>query len=214
MAEIVVVPVARLVTSPALLMVAVAGLEELQATEAVMSCVLLSLNVPVAVNALEAATGILELAGVTAIVTSFAPVTVTFAVPLIDPEAALIVAVPEVMPLTIPLESTVATAVAEEPHVSEVSNCVLPSSKMPVAESCWLVPAAMVGVEGEIEIEVRCAATTVRLTESLKAPTVAEIVVVPAATVFTSPEVLIVATPGAEEFHVTFFTKSWLLPSL
>ncbi len=43
------------------------------------SCVLLSLNVPVAVNCLVAPTAMLEFAGVTAIETKFAPVIVVVA---------------------------------------------------------------------------------------------------------------------------------------
>jgi len=43
---------------------------------------------------------------------------------------------------------------------------------------------------------------------------VAVIVVVPAPTVVTRPELFTVATEVVEEFHVTPLTKSWLDPSL
>ncbi len=49
---------------------------------------------------------------------------------------------------------------------------------------------------------------------SLNAPTVAVIVVEPAATVMAMPELLMVVTDGDEELQVTPVDKSWLLPSL
>ena len=75
-------------------MVATAGLEELQSTVVVMSCVLLSSNVPVAVNCRMVSTLMLELGGVTAIETRVAAVTVKDAVPLTAPEVAVMVAEP------------------------------------------------------------------------------------------------------------------------
>jgi len=61
------------------------------------------------------------------------------------------------------------------------SSCVLPSSKMPVAVNGCNVPTAIVAVAGKTDIEVRCAGTTVRVVESVSEPTVAGMVVVPAA---------------------------------
>ena len=49
---------------------------------------------------------------------------------------------------------------------------------------------------------------------SLNAPTVAVIVVEPAATVVAMPELLMVVTDGDDDAHVTPVAKSWLLPSL
>ena len=46
------------------------------------------------------------------------------------------------------------------------------------------------------------------------APKAASIVVCPTATALASPVVLIVATPGADELHVTLVVRSWVLPSL
>jgi len=86
---------------------------------------------------------------------------------------------------------------------------VLPSSKLPVAVNCWRVPAAREIVGGATEIEVRCAFTTVRVTLSLKLPTVAVIVVVPALAVVANPEeASILATPVADEPQLTPFTRS------
>ena len=49
---------------------------------------------------------------------------------------------------------------------------------------------------------------------SLNAPTVAVIVVAPAATEVAMPELLTVVTDGDEELQVTPVDRSWLLPSL
>lgn len=142
-ALIVVLPLATLVTSPTLLIVAVVGLEELQTTELEMSCVLLSLKLPVAVNCLVVPTGMFEVAGVTTIETKLAAVIVSDAVPLTEPEAAVIVVVPAPALFTSPFESTVAVEVAEEDHVKDGNSWVLPSSKMPTAVNCCDVPRAI-----------------------------------------------------------------------
>lgn len=131
-----VLPAKRLVTTPLLLMVAEAGLEEVQITDFEISCVLLSLKVPVAVNCRVVPTAMLALAGVTAIETRLAAVTVSDAVPVTDPELALIVAVPVPTLVARPESSTVATEVAVEDQLTDVSSCVLPSSKLPTALNC------------------------------------------------------------------------------
>ena len=130
------VPVVKLDASPWLLIVTAAGFEEAHKADAVMSCVLLSLKVPVAVNCLAVPTAMLEFAGVTAIETKVAPLTVTLALPVTEPEMAEIVACPADNALTRPEELTEALLVAEDDQVTEVSNCVLPSSKVPVAVNC------------------------------------------------------------------------------
>ena len=62
--------------------------------------------------------------------------------------------------------------------------------------------------DGITEIDNRWAFTTVRVTESVNEPTVAWIVVVPAAVVIANPEPLIVATEVDEECQATPLTKS------
>lgn len=61
---------------------------------------------------------------------------------------------------------------------------------------------------------MRCAGTTVRVEVSLSPPTVAVIVVWPAATVVAKPEPLMVATDVDDEAQVTPALKSEMLPSL
>ena len=135
-AVMVVLPVATLLARPWPLMVAAAAVEELQMTEVVTSCVLESLKVPVAVNCLVVPTAMLEFAGVTAIETRVALVTVNDAVPLTDPEVAVMVAVPVPVLVTKPVASTVAIEFEEEVQVNEGNSCVLPSSKLPMAVNC------------------------------------------------------------------------------
>ena len=213
-AAIVVLPGAMLVARPVLLIVAAAGLEELHTTDPETSCVLLSLNDPVAVNCLVVPVAIVALAGVTTSDTRLAPVTVRDADPPTDPDATVMVAVPVPRLVANPFESTVATALEPEDHVTDVNGCVLPSSKLPTALNCCVVPSAIETTAGLTEIEVRCAATTVNTVLSLSEPTVAVIVVEPAATVVTCPDPSTDATAGEVELHVTPLLKSELVPSL
>jgi len=113
-ALIVLLPVATLVSKPWLSMVAAAGFEDVQTEEALMSCVLVSLNVPIAVNCFAVPTAMREFAGVTAIEIKVAPLIVSDAVPLTEPELAVMVATPEPMPVARPVESTVAMVDDEE----------------------------------------------------------------------------------------------------
>jgi len=213
-ALIVLLPVATLVTRPWLLMVAAAGFEEVQTADALTSCVLLSLNVPVAVNCLVVPTAMLEFAGVTAIETRLAPVIVSDAVPVTEPELAVIVATPVPTLVARPVESAVAMDEDDEDQVTDWSHCVLPSSKFPTAVNCCVVPSAMDGVAGLTEMEMRCAGTTVKVIASVNEPTVAVIVVEPAAMVVAKPELLMVATVVEDEFQVTPLARSALEPSL
>ncbi len=214
-AEILLVPVATLVTSPWLLIVAVAAVDEVQSADAVMSCVVVSLKVPVAVNCLVAPMGIVELAGTTVSETRVALVTVAAAVPLIPPELAVTVMLPAAMPVARPDEFTASEFCAEEDHATEGSSCVLPSSKMPVALNCTVVPMARVAVAGVNESDCKCASTMVKLEVSVKLPTVAVIVVVPGPTVVAKPvPALIVATAGEDELQTAPLCRSALEPSV
>lgn len=211
---IVALPGATLVASPAPLMVATAGVEELHSTDPVMFCVLLSLNVPVAVNCDVVPVDIDPFAGVTASDIRVAPVTVSDAVPVTDPAATVMVEVPVPRLLANPFASIDATAVEPENQITDVNGCVLPSSKFPMAVNCCVVPSAIEAVAGLTEMEVRCAPTTVNNVLSLSVPTVAVIVVEPAAMVVARPDPSTAATEGEEELHVTPLLRSELLPSL
>jgi hypothetical protein len=82
-------------------------------------------------------------------------VTVKEAVPVTEPETAVMVAVPVPIPVARPAESIDATFVAEDDHVTEVSNWVLPSSKAPTAVNCWAVPCSIELDCGVTAIETR-----------------------------------------------------------
>jgi hypothetical protein len=120
-AVIVELPWATAVASPcieaALLMVATPGADELQVTVAVMSCVLLSLYVPVALKGCVVPGAMAFVPGVTAIDTRVA-VTVKVAVPLTPPEVAVIVVDPVAFAVTNPVLEIVATEVLEEVQVA------------------------------------------------------------------------------------------------
>jgi hypothetical protein len=212
-AAMVVLPVATLVATPVLAIVAAAGLEELQTTDPEISCVLLSLKDPVAVNCLVVPVAIVEFAGVTVIDTRVALVTVRDAVPVTDPDAAVIVVVPVPKLVANPLASTEATALDEDDQLTDDNNCVLPSSKLPTALNCSVLPNAIERFAGLTEIEIRCAGTTVSTLLSLNDPTVAVIVVEPAATVVASPFPSTVATDVEDELQVTPLFRSELVPS-
>jgi hypothetical protein len=212
-AEMVVVPVARLPTKPRLFMVAVAGLEEPQRTESVRSSVLVSLKVPVAVNCFVVPTAMLEFAGVTAIETNVALLTLSEAVPVTEPETALIVADPGPTDVARPEALTVAVPGSDDVHVTDVKSCVLPSSKVPVALNCWSVPRAIATAFGSTSMDIRCAGTTVKVVVSLRDPTVAVIVACPAPAVAATPEPLMLATELEEELHVTPLARSCVDPS-
>ena len=154
-AVMVALPVLELVARPEPLIATAAGFEELQTTELETSCVLLSLKVARASNCLVVPTAMLEFAGVTVIDIRLAPVTVSEAVPLTEPLVAVIVVVPRVRLVATPFVSTEATELDDEDHVTEVNGCVLPSSKLPVALNCSVVPSAIDGFAGVRAIESR-----------------------------------------------------------
>lgn len=158
--------------------------------------------------------GILEFAGVTVTEVTVALVTVSTAVPVTEPEAAVIVAVPVPTVVAKPAELMVATEEEEEDHATDGNSCVLPSSKLPTALNCWLVPTAMETGAGLTEMETRWAATTVSRVVSVNEPTCAVIVAAPALKVVAKPELLMEATPDADELQVTPLTRSWVEPSL
>lgn len=103
-----------------LLTVATLGADELQWTELVRFWAVPSVKVPSAVNAWFNPKGIAAVAGLTAIETTEAGVTVSSVDPPIPPSVAVIVAVPVAREVPIALELTVATTLLLEPQVAEV----------------------------------------------------------------------------------------------
>ena len=141
--------------------------DELQVTVPVMFCVLPSENVPVAVNCCNVPKGMDAFAGVTAIETRVALVTVRMALDETLPEVAVIVEVPAAIPIAspgAPFTLMLATERFPEVHCTDaVTFCMLPSVKMPIAANCSVVVGAIDALAGEIASETRAGAVTVRL---------------------------------------------------
>src|SRR5947209_821102 len=101
-AEIVDVPVLSAVATPVAEMLATAGVAEAQVTWPVRSCVVLSENVPVAVNAAVSPLGTPGLAGATAIDCRTAVLTVNVVAPVTPPNLALMDELPVATPVATP----------------------------------------------------------------------------------------------------------------
>src|SRR5579871_2865800 len=155
-ALIVLVPTATAVAKPPVVIVAVEVVPDAHVTDAVRFCVLLSVNVPVAVNCCVAPLPIDGFAGVTAIDFSVAAVTVNVVDPLIAPDVALIVLVPTATPVAKPPVVIVAVEVVPEAHVTDpVRFCVLLSLNVPVAVNCCVRPFAIDGFTGVTAIDCK-----------------------------------------------------------
>ena len=204
-----VVPADTPVAVPAAVIVATDSVSEAQTTSDVIICVVLSLNVPVALKFCFVPGAMVLLEGVTVINVTVALVTVRVAVVLTDPSVAVIVVVPAASPLATPLAPPmVALVVSEELQVTRVVKFrVPPSLKVPVATSLMLVPWATEGGAGVIDSDARFAAFTVNEVLPLTVE-VALIVAVPRLTPLASPLTVIDAIPLAEEAHVTVFVMS------
>jgi len=168
------------------------------------------------VNCCVLPTAIERLAGVTAIDTSVAAVTVSAALLLVTlPDTALIVVDPVATLVARPAMLIVTTAGTEEFHVAVlVRFCVLLSVYVPIAANCCVSPSGIVGDSGVTAIETNTGAVTVSVVELLIDPDVAVIVVLPCAAVVASPVVLIVPTFVDEELHATVLVRFWVLPSV
>ena len=180
-----------------------------------MSWMLPSLKVPMAMKEDEKPACRVRVAGVTAMELRVAAVTVTEAVPEMVPEVAVMVAVPAPTAVTRPLASTVATAVLELLQTAvELRSWTLKSLKKPVAVICWVVLTPRVRGVGSTVMELSVAVVTVRSVEPLTPAVVAVIVAVPTATPVARPAGETVATAVLELVQATVLVRSSLLPSL
>jgi hypothetical protein len=214
-AVMVAVPAAMaVVAKPLLLTVATNGLDELQVTCVVISWVVPSEKVPVAVSCWVVPPGTLGLAGVIAMEDRVAEVTVRVALPETVPEVAVMVVVPAVRAAARPLLLTTATVVLEELQVTcVVISWVVPSEDVAVAVNCWVVATDMTGLAGVKDMEDWLAEVTVRVVLPETVPEVAVMVVVPAVRAVARPLLLTVATKGLDELQVTCVVISWIVPS-
>jgi hypothetical protein len=222
-AVMVAVPTPTLLATPcvpaALLMVAVVGLSDVQVTVLIRFCVLPSVKVPVAVNACVVPSAIAGIVGVTAIETRAAALTVSVVDPLIEPEVAVIFAVPWPTLLAtpcVPVASLIVAVVGvSELHCTlAVMFCVLPSVKVPVAVNAWVVPSGIVGIAGVTAIETNTAGVTVSVVEPVIEPRLAVTVVLPTATAAATPCPFTVAIAPSAVLHATWLVRFSVLPSL
>src|SRR6202030_802743 len=214
-AWMVVIPVPTAVARPATLIVATVTAEELHVAVLLRFCVIQSLTVPVAVNCCVPPFGTEGFAGVTAIDTSVAAVTVSVVLPVMLLEAAWIVVIPIVTAVAKPAALIVATVTAEELHVAVlVRFCVVPSLKVPVALNCCVPPFGTDGFAGVTAMDTSVAAVTVSVVLPVMPLEAAWMVVVPIVTAVAKPAALIVATVTAEELHVAVLVRFCVVPSL
>jgi len=181
---IIVVPVPSVLASPAvtavLLIVATVATVELQCPNCVTSCIVPSVNVPIAVNCCVMPKGIVDPAGLIAIDTSTAAVTVSTVDPLTLPALAVIVAVPIPTPLASPALLIVAVATVSDVQLAVlVRSCWLPSLNVPVAVNCCIVPFASEGAAGVTANDTSTAEVTLSVVEPFTVPTLAVIVATP-----------------------------------
>lgn len=136
---------------------------------------------------------------------SVAAVTLTFAVPVVEPTDAVTVTLPMAKGSTAPA-LTESRAGLELDQVAEaVRFWVLPSLKVPVAVKLPVEPRATLSEVGVIEIEVSTAGVTIRAADPETPARLADTAVVPALTPVTCPavpvELLTVATAGIAVLH-------------
>ncbi len=215
-AVIAVVPAATAVARPVLRpTVATDGLDEIQVTSVLISWVVLSEYVPVAVNCWATPTGMLGLVGVTAMVDRITEDTVRVTCPETLPEVAMMATgPPAATPVARPvLRPTVATDGLDELHVTcVVISWLVPSEYVPMATNCCPTPAGRgFGLAGVTVMEDRATEFTVRgvLPEIL--PEVAVIVTVPAARAVARPLPVTVTTDVLDEAQLTCVV--WFVPS-
>ena len=159
--------------------------------------------------------GMLGTAGVTAIETNAAGVTVRLVDPETFPDVAVAVVVPTATLLARPALLMVATPLSPVLQTAEfVMSRVLPSLYVAVAANCCVVPFANDELAGATAIDSRFGVVTVRRVEPDVDPDVAVIVVVPWVADAARPVFDTLATDDIEDVHVAELVKSWVLPSL
>jgi hypothetical protein len=157
------------------------------------------------------------LAGVTAMETSAAGVTVKPVEPETVPNVAVMVTAPWLSELASPLEPDAllieTTPVLEELQVTAVvSGCVELSVYVPVAANSRPVPFAMLGFAGITAMETSVAGVTVKPVEPEIVPNVAVMVTAPWLSELARPlepdALLIETTPMLEELQVAELVRS------
>jgi hypothetical protein len=197
-------PVAR----PVALIVAKFVALELHVTLFVISVVLPSEKIPLAVNDCVWPVAMEAVAGVMTIDANWAAVTVAVAEPFVDPIVAVMVELPADTPVTNPDEFTAAYAVLSEFHVTWLdTSCEVPSLYTPTAESCLLCPDAIENTAGVIVIDDSEGAVTTTFPVPVIAPSVAVTLTEPALKAVRTPEPVTEATVGSEIPQMTWLVR-------
>jgi hypothetical protein len=209
-AEIVTVPAATPVTWPrrlrACVVLATNLFDDVQLHCVVRICVVLSLNVPVAVSWIVAPTATDGFAGVMAIETSVALVTVSVVEAVFPWKLAVISVVPAATPVASPcvpaeLEIVAVAPTLEVQDATVVMSWVEPSLNKHVATNCSVVPFAICGLVGVSVIVLHVAFVTVSCVLPVEVPNAAVMVVVPVLLVVARP-----SKPGWFEIDAMFET--------
>ncbi len=217
-AVMVATPVATAVTKPVDDTVAVPVAEDDHVTELVKLTMDPSEYNPTALSCWVCPAGTLATGGETVIATSMAGSTVITAVPEIEDEGsvAVMVATPVATAVTRPFDETVAVAVLEDDHVTDlVKSAVDPSEYKPVAVSCWVCPAGTLATGGETVTATSTAGSTVitAVPERTAAVSSAVMVAAPVATAVTRPVPDTVAVAVLEDDQETELVKFAVDPS-
>jgi hypothetical protein len=129
--------------------------------------------------------------------------TVITAVPLAEPEVAVMVSVPLATAVTSPVEETVAIVVSDEAHVTVAPKISVPPASVTVAVILIVSPHSEIIWESGDSVMLDAAWVTVITAVPLTEPEVAVIVSVPLATAVTSPADDTVAIVVSDDAHVT-----------
>jgi hypothetical protein len=168
-------------------------------------------------------TAIVKLVGSIATEERLADVTVSDAVFVIAPMAAVIVTVPAptavASPLVAPVVLIVATALFDVVQTADaVISWIDASLKVAVTVNCCVVPRAIWAVTGVMLMDNSVAVVTVNADVPVTVPSFAEMTVEPAVSVVATPlypaALLTVATPVFDELQVTSAVKSSDEPSV
>jgi hypothetical protein len=155
------------------------------------------------------------IAGVTAIETKIAGVTVSVLEPLIAPEVAAMLVLPTATLVASPCALTLAMVESAVLQVTAfVRFRVLPSLYVPVAVNCSVVPSAKDGFKGVTAIDTSTGCPTVRVAEAVMEPEVAVMVAVPMPTPVANPLDPIRAMLVRDDVQFTVLVRFCVLPSL
>ena len=129
--------------------------------------------------------------------------TVTAAVPFAEPDVAVIVAEPAAIPVTSPVDETVAMDEFDVPHETVAPDRVLPTVSLTVAVRVTVSPTDVKVLVFGDSVTVEAVCDTVTEVVAVNEPNVAVIVAEPSATEVTRPADKTVATDEFDVAHET-----------